>query len=291
MLSPCTGAARNSLPVQGRAFSRLLRRPGRSRRAGSTRRASCWAASRPPRDSRHADPGWMGTGSSFPQPAPRRAVSLPKALALSHLHNTGCSFLPAIEVTASRTETTEGEKRQQQREERSCLVQGQEQQGRPSASRDPTPSAAPLSPPTGILEAVQPPDTGLPLLQPSPGCSGIQGSRRGKTPMLVWLLGRGGAQIPRPGWGVSPLLSHSPGPWVGLANKSSAQGCPAAQHQVLIAVPGSVSSHPPCSGAPPQLIPIPTKFQPLGSEQPLATNKSPPRASCTAPASNRLCFT
>lgn len=97
------------------------------------------------------------------------AVSLPIALALSHLHNTGCSFLPAIEVTASRTETTKGERKQQQ-EERSCPVQGQEQKGRPSASRDPTSSTAPLSPPTAILEAMQPPPgMGLPPSSPPLG--------------------------------------------------------------------------------------------------------------------------
>lgn len=199
----------------------------------------------PPRQPR-LDGNWL----QFPLASAQSccAVSLPKALALGHLHNTGCSFLPAIEVTASRTETTEGERKQQQRE-KSCLVQGQEQQGHPRASRDPTPSTAPLSPPTASLGAVQPPSTGLPPLQPSPGCSAMQGGHRGKALGLVWLLGQGGAQIPRPGWGALPLSLI---PWGrGLVRLTN------PQHLVLIAVPGSVSYHPPVSWGTPPALPHP----------------------------------
>lgn len=177
------------------------------------------------------------------------AVSLPIALALSHLHNTGCSFLPAIEVTASRTETTKGERKQQQ-EERSCPVQGQEQKGRPSASRDPTSSTAPLSPPMAILEAMQPPPAwGC----PPPALPWVQchaGWPQGKTLGLVWLLGQRGAQIPRPGWGaLTPLLI----PWgcrlVWLTNPQHGAarvgGCPPPR--VLGHPPSSSPSQPSCS--------------------------------------------
>lgn len=81
-------------------------------------------------------------------------------------------------------------------------------------------------------------------LQPSPGCSAMQGGHRGKALGLVWLLGQGGAQIPRPGWGALPLSLI---PWGrGLVRLTN------PQHLVLIAVPSSVSYHPPVSwGTPP----------------------------------------
>lgn len=178
----------------------------------------------------------------FSQPRLRHIVSLPRALVLSRLYNSGCRFLHAIEVTVLRMETT-GE-RWQQREQRSCLGQGRAE----GASC----SAASLSPPTVKLEAAAAHKHGPPMLQRHSGqlerrCSGadlVSGTRDAE--------------------GISPH-HHSPGgPQFIQLMSPSALGLPGGL------VPGSEASarrgqlSPPCIlGHPHQLIYVTKSFSHL----------------------------
>lgn len=177
------------------------------------------------------------------------AVSLPIALALSHLHNTGCSFLPGSR-SLLRGQKPPKERESNSRRRGPARFRGKSKRAVPAPPRTPhqaqhrsahpRPSWKPCSPPPA--RGCPPP--ALPWVQCHAGWP------QGKTLGLVWLLGQGGAQIPRPGWGaLTPLLI----PWgcrlVWLTNPQHGAarvgGCPPPR--VLGHPPSSSPSQPSCS--------------------------------------------